>query len=196
MHWDQALLYRSEAEIPLITGRVVEVPAPFPSRFLFDGRLWEVSIEATTVVLQPEIGAAFSLPSEHFQRLIAEGEMKEVAPSTPSPLQETVREIVTRASPKALEAANRRLRAILAWKCGAAITVTTRSIQNWMVAFRQAEAEYGCGYFGLLDKVRERGNRNARIPDASRQMLIEYLTTHYVVPHRPRDAHVGLHHPQ
>jgi putative transposase len=190
MHWDQVLLYRSEAEIPLITGRVVEVPAPFPSRFLFDGRLWEVSIEATTVVLQPEIGAAFSLPSEHFQRLIAEGEMKEVAPSTPSPLQETVREIVTRASPKALEAASRRLRAILAWKCGAAITVTTRSIQNWMVAFLQAEAEYGCGYFGLLDKVAQRGNRNARIPDASRQMLIEYLTTHYAVPHRPRAAAV------
>ena len=90
--------------------------------------------------------------------------MKEVAPSTPSPLQEAVREIVSRAGPKALEAANRRLSAILAWKCGEAITVTTRSIQNWMAAFRQAEAEYGCGYFGLLDKVAQRGNRNAAYP--------------------------------
>ena len=130
MRWDQVLLYGSLAEIPPATGRAVEVPAPFTSRFLFDGRLWEASMEAATVTLQPEIGAVFSLPSDHFQRLIASGEMKEVAPSTPSPLQETVREIVSRAGPKALEAANRRLSAILAWKCGEAITVTTRSIQN------------------------------------------------------------------
>ena len=190
MRWDQVLLYRSEAEIPLAPGRVVEVPAPFTSRFLFDGRLWEASIEATTVILQPEIGPSFSLPSEHFQRLIASGEMKEVTPSTPSPLQESMRAIVSRASPKALEAANQRLRTILAWMCGEAIPVTTRSIQNWMATFRQAEAQYGCGYFGLLDKVAQRGNRNARVPDASRQMLIEYLTSHYAVPHRPRAAAV------
>ena len=190
MHWDQVLLYRNKAEVPSTSGRVLEVPAPFASRFLFDGRLWEASIEATIVTLQPEIGATFSLPSDHFQRLIASGEMKEVAPSTPSPLQEAVREIVSRAGPKALEAANRRLSTILAWKCGEAITVTTRSIQNWMAAFRQAEAEYGCGYFGLLDKVAQRGNRNPRIPDVSRQMLIEYLTAHYAVPHRPRAAAV------
>ena len=97
---------------------------------------------------------------------------------------------MSRASPKVLEAANRRLRTILAWKCGEAITVTTRSIQNWMAAFRQAEAQYGCGYFGLLDKIAQRGNRNARAPDASRQMLTEYLTAHYAVPHRPRAAAV------
>src|SRR5205807_1316324 len=95
MRWDHVLLYRSEAEIPPASGRAVEVPAPFTSCFLFDGRLWEASIEATTVILQPEIGPAFNLPSEHFQRLIASEEMKEVAPSTPSPLQETVREIVS-----------------------------------------------------------------------------------------------------
>jgi hypothetical protein len=161
MHWDQVLLYRTEADIPSAASRVETAPALF---ILFDGRLWEATREATTVTLQPEIGVAFGLPSEHFQHLIAEGTMKEVAASTPSPLQETVREIVSRAGPKALEAANRRLSTILAWKCGQAVTVTARSIQNWMAAFRRAEAEYGCGYFGLLDKVAQRGNRNPRIP--------------------------------
>lgn len=107
MRWDQVLLYGSLAEIPPAPGRTVEVATPFTSRFLFDGRIFEASTEATTVILQPEIGPAFSLPSEHFQRLIASGEMKEVTPSTPSPLQESVREIVSRASHKALEAANR-----------------------------------------------------------------------------------------
>ena len=116
--------------------------------------------------------------------------MKEVTPATPSPLQEAVREIMAHAGPKAQEAANRRLQQILAWKSGEAITVTPRSIQNWIAAFRRAEVEYECGYVGLFDKVRERGNRNARVPDASRQILHEYFTAHYAVPHRPRAAAV------
>ncbi len=190
MHWDQVLLYRSEAEVPKALRFAQDAPPPLTSRFLWDGRLWEASVETATVILRPEIGAVFNLPSEHFQRLIASGEMKEVPPATPSPLQETVREIVSHAGPKALEAANRRLKEILAWKSGEAITVTVRSIQNWTAAFRRAEAEYGCGYFGLLDKVRERGNRNARVPEASKQMLLEYFTAHYAVPHRPRAAAV------
>ena len=55
--------------------------------------------------------------------------------------------------------------------------MTARSVQNWMAAFRRAEAESGCGYLGLLDRVAERGNRNTRIPDASKQLLSEYLGT-------------------
>src|SRR5712691_2936115 len=190
MQWDHVLLYRSEAEISSLSHKTTDEPTPLTSCFLWDGRLWEARVEAATVILRPEIGASFSLSSEHFQRLLADGSMKEVTPATPSPLEETVREIMAHAGPKAQEAANRRLREILAWKSGEAITVTPRSIQNWIAAFRRAEAEYGCGYVGLLDKVRERGNRNARIPDASRQMLHEYFTTHYAVPHRPRAAAV------
>ncbi len=190
MQWDQVLLYRSEAEAKTPTHLAKDGSTPLTSRFLWDGRLWEVRVEAMTVILQPEIGAVLNLPSEYFQRLLAEGSMKEVTPATPSPLQEAVREIMSHAGPKAVEAANRRLREILAWKSGEAISVTPRSIQNWIAAFRRAEAEYGCGYVGLLDKVRERGNRNARIPDASRQMLHEYFTTHYAVPQRPRAAAV------
>jgi putative transposase len=190
MQWDQVLLYQSEAEMSRRTGEARDEPMPLPSRFLWDGRLWEAHVEAATVLLQPEVGAVLSLPSEHFQRLLAEGSMKEVPDASPSLLQEAVREIMSHAGPKAQEAANRRLREILAWKAGEAITVTPRSIQNWIAAFRRAEAEYGCGSVGLLDKVRERGNRNARVPDASRQMLHEYFATHYAVPHRPRAAAV------
>ncbi len=190
MQWDEVLLYQGEAEMSPPTGETTDEPIPLTSRFLWDGRLWEARVETATVILQPEIGAILSLPPEHFQRLLAEGSMKEVPSATPSPLQEAVREIMSHAGPKALEAANRRLREILAWKSGEAITVTPRSIQNWMAAFRRAEAQYGCGSVGLLDKVRERGNRNARVPDASRKMLHEYFITHYAVPHRPRAAAV------
>jgi putative transposase len=63
-----------------------------------------------------------------------------------------------------------------------ALTATTRSVQNWMAAYHLAEADFGCGYIGLLDRVAEQGNRSPRVPDASKELLKEYLTTHYAAP--------------
>src|SRR5258708_16627908 len=70
------------------------------------------------------------------------------------------------------------------------MTETPRSGRNWMGAFRRAEGEAGCGYLGLLDRVAERGNRNTRIPDDSKQLLSEYFKSHYAVPQAKRAAAV------
>ncbi|MBV9229797.1 MAG: DDE-type integrase/transposase/recombinase [Chloroflexi bacterium] len=183
--WDQVFLYRSAAEVPQ-TSPDSSGAIPLASRLLWDGRLWEAEVEATTVVLRPESGAVFTLTLEHFQHLLGEGVIKAERLETPSPLRDSVREILSHAGPKALEAANRRWREILAYTRGDAITVTPRSVQNWMAAFRRAEAESGCGYLGLLDRVAERGNRNTRIPEDSKQLLSEYFKNHYAVPQAKR----------
>jgi putative transposase len=191
MDWDQVFLYQSGAEVEA-ASRSKQVPqaTPLASRLLWDGRLWEAVAQDTTVVLRPEVGAVFTLTSEQFQHLVELGEIKEGGLATPSPLQESARELLSHAGPKALEAANRRWREILAYSRGEAITVTARSIQNWMAAFRRAEAEYRCGYLGLLDQVAQLGNRTTRVPDASKQLLEEYLTTHYAQPVAKRAAAV------
>jgi len=183
--WDQVFLYRSAVEVPK-TSPDAKGAIPLASRLLWDGRLWEAEVEATTVVLRPESGAVFTLPLEYFQRLVNEGVIKAERLETPSPLRDSVREILSHAGPKALEAANRRWCEILAYTRGDAITVTPRSVQNWMAAFRRAEAESGCGYLGLLDRVAERGNRNTRIPEDSKQLLEEYFKNHYAVPQAKR----------
>ncbi len=192
MSWDQVFLYRSAAEVPAANGARHDgkEAIPLASRLLWDGRLWEAEVQDTTVVLRPESGAPFTLASEHFQRLLNEGVIKPERLETPSPLRDSTRDILSHAGPKALEAANRRWREILAYTRGEAITVTVRSVQNWMAAFRRAEAESGCGYLGLLDQVARRGNRNARVPDASKQLLEEFLTTHYAQPVAKRAAAV------
>ncbi|GER89912.1 hypothetical protein KDW_40740 [Dictyobacter vulcani] len=68
--------------------------------------------------------------------------------------------------------------------------MTPRSVQNWIAAYRQAEAEMGCGYLGLLDRASQRGNRSPRVPDASKELLREYLSTHYTAPVAKRAASV------
>jgi putative transposase len=82
---------------------------------LFDGRLWEAEIQNTTALLRPEAGAPLTLPTEQFEHLLELGHIKQADWASPSPLQEAVRERLTLAGPKELEAANRRWREILAY---------------------------------------------------------------------------------
>ncbi len=192
MDWDQVLLYLSveDVEAAKQANKPVESRSLLPSPLIFDGRLWESERENATVLLRPEVGAVFTLTASQFQRLVELGHIKQIERASPSPLQDAARERLAHAGPKALEAANRRWREILAYIRGEAITVTPRSVQNWMAAYRQAEADAGCGYVGLLDRVASRGNRTPRVPEASRELLEAYLTTHYAAPQGKRAAAV------
>ncbi len=192
MEWDQVFLYRRAEAVPVAGDRSLAASqtTSLASRLLWDGRLWEAEVQGATVVLRPEIGATFSLSYEQFQQLVNHGEIKAEGLAAPSPLRETTRALLAHAGPKALDAANRRWHTILAYQRGEAITVTARSVQNWIAAFRRAEAESGCGYLGLLDQVAQRGNRTARVPEASKRLLAQYVTTHYAAPQAKRAAAV------
>jgi len=192
MNWERAFLYpTAEAldaarETPSDTRPVQTIASPL----LIDGRLWEAEMQEAQVYLRPEVGASFSLTVEQFHRLVALGHIQQLDLAAPSPLRETARDRFNRASPKSQEAANKRWRDILAYFRGDAISVTVRSVQNWIAAYRQAEADLGCGYLGLLDRTAQRGNRSPRVPDASKELLKEFLSTHYAVPQAKRAAAV------
>ncbi len=192
MNWERVFLYASTSDVEAArqaTGGAHPDP-PIASPLIIDGRLWEAEMQDAQVLLRPEVGAPFSLPLEQFHQLVALGHIQQAELSTPSPLQEIARERLAHAGPKSLEAANKRWREILAYVRGDRISVTRRSVQNWMAAYHQAEADFGCGYIGLLDRVAERGNRSPRAPDASKELLKEYLSTHYAAPVSKRAAAV------
>ena len=189
---EQVLLYHDEKELEHAKEREESVARVqvLPSSFLFDGRLWQAEITDDTVTFQPEVGPLLSLSREQFQQMVADGEVRPVRAATPSPMTQEVREVLSRASPKAQEKANQRLSQILAYVRGEEISVTPRSVQRWIVAYRGAEEQYGCGYLGLLDHVARRGNRTTRVLDTSLHLLHTYLKTHYAVPQAKRAAAV------
>jgi len=184
MDWEHVFLYTTALEVDAARQAASHVHSdpPIASPLILDGRLWEAEMQDTQVLLRPEVGAPFSLPVEQLLHMIASGMIVEASLSTPSPLSEVARACIAKASPKGQEAANKRWREILAYGRGDVLTVTTRSVQNWIAAYQQAEANFGCGYIGLLDRVAERGNRSPRVPDASKELLKAYLTTHYAAP--------------
>jgi putative transposase len=158
-------------------------PVSPPATLLaWDGRLWMIEAWGEVVQLRPEVGEVLSLPRAEFEHLQQEGSLWTVDAASPSPTTPEVRQLLERASPRAQREANRRLTQMLAYARGEAIAAPKRSVQRWWRAYQQAEAEHGCGFLGLLDRVAARGNRTPRIPDASMQLLEAHLQTHYTAP--------------
>ncbi len=192
MQWDQVRLFRSQVEAEEARSRAALLPQPIPlfTRLSFDGRLWEAEKQGDLVVLRPEVGVAVTLPTTQVQQLLATGAATLVGEATPSQLSEEARTVLLSAGPTTLAAANQRLSTILAYMSGEAVTVTSRSVQNWLRSYREAEHAYGCGYLGLLDKSARRGNRAPRVDAASKQLLETFLRTHYAVPQAKRRSAV------
>ncbi len=57
--------------------------------------------------------------------------------------------------------------------------VPARTFYVWLARYRQAESSYGSGFFGLLPQSSRRGNRNPKLPEASRRLLQEFIDQDY-----------------
>ena len=51
----------------------------------------------------------------------------------------------------------------------------TRSVRGWIKKYKEAERAYGYGYIGLLSKIRERGNRNHKLPLRAKEIMVEVI---------------------
>ena len=192
MQWDQVRLFRSQDEAEKARESAESLPTPIPlfARLSFDGRLWEAEKQGDRVVLRPEVGPALTLSTTHLQQLLDTGAAALVGEDAPSQLSEEAKTVLFRAGPTALAAATQRLSTILAYLRSESVSVTKRSVQNWLRSYREAERAYGCGSLGLLDKSARRGNRVSRVDSASKQILETTLRTHYVSPQAKRRSAV------
>ena len=57
--------------------------------------------------------------------------------------------------------------------------VPVRTFYVWLARYRQAESSYGNGFLGLLPQLSQRGNRNPKLPEASRSALQEFIEQDY-----------------
>ena len=188
---DQVMLFRNEEECRHASRHqrgTIRLTAP--ALLVWDGRVFSAESFGDLITLRPEEGEALTLPKETFQYLVDKGAVTLVTATTPQSSSPEIREALSRASPKTQQEANARLRHILAYQRGEPITVTPRSVQRWMAAYRRAEAESGCGYLGLLSHVAHRGNRTPRIPEASQRLLEDFLKEQYATPTARRAAAV------
>ena len=89
--------------------------------------------------------------------------------------------LLAAASELDLEIANRRFDIVRQHLAGDRLSCSTpaRTLRLWMAQYRFARERYGSGYLGLLPKISKRGNRTGRLPEASRELLTQFVENDY-----------------
>jgi|SRR5579875_1594700 len=84
------------------------------------------------------------------------------------------------ASERDLRVANERLAAVEAHLRGnGGQSVPLRTLRLWAARFREAEVALGDGYLGLLPRIRDRGNRQARLPGPAQALMAEFIENNF-----------------
>ena len=90
---------------------------------------------------------------------------------------------VTEANENDLRVANQRFELVTRHLRGEPISqdsgVKDRTLRVWVAQYRKAEAEFGSGYLGLLPGTRQRGNRESKLPEATRTLMTEFIDKNY-----------------
>lgn len=155
------------------------------TKLLWDGRMWTlVNRGETTVTLLPEVGQPMQLPAEFFLGLLDSGSISLPQTEEPSASKEVCR-LMAAASPAALAKANQRFHLVQAYfqrQTDFYRDVVPRTLRRWVKRFREAEAQYGCGYVGLLPQTTKRGNRTAKAPNSVSELLDTFIAEYYETP--------------
>lgn len=149
----------------------------------WDGRLWSVlNLGDTAVSVLSEDQQLREIPVMTFETLVCEGRLKAISDdggrSDPA-----IRDRLSRASEADLKVATYRSGFIRQYLDGGTLPtgaeVPRRTFFRWLCQFRKAEAAYGNGFLGLLPHVNERGNRSAKLPEASHRLMSEHIERDY-----------------
>jgi transposase InsO family protein len=171
-HVHETVAGSSVPGIPLACGVAVQ----------WDGRAWTIGhVGETTVGLRGEGSAWTEVPLQVFEMLVRQGKLTGLAPA-PTQAQITVTERLRSAGPAEVREANRRYELIRPFLQEATVTPPGRTAYRWLARYRQAERLYGTGYVGLLPRTRHRGNRQAKLPEATRALMLHHIVQEYETP--------------
>ncbi len=143
----------------------------------WDGKPWTVlNPGETEVTLLSEDKQLRALPIEAFDTLLREGKVTGLLSQESSNGEAAAGRLLEKASPKHLETALQRYRAL---GNPAEAVVSPRTLRRWRTRFHAAEASYGNGYVGLLPDWNACGDRTPRIAEQAESLLETFIVEHY-----------------
>ena len=153
-------------------------------RVLWDEVVWEIlNVGATTLALGNSEPRFIEMPRAQFEEWVQRGRIHGVADRAdsadkPAPNAIILARLAT-ATESALHVANQRAEHVRAHLHGASVDVPNRTLRRWTALYRTAEQSSGCGYLGLLPHTAQRGNRGAKLPEATRQFTTQFIAQEY-----------------
>jgi putative transposase len=190
----RVLVYRDEetAQAYRLMREAVHLPGVTPPRpaevvngttLVWDNRSWlVVNLGERKTWLRAGDETLVELPNIAFENLVRQGEVVIVGEETERGLAQAAVEILQQASPQDLQVANHRYQIIAPLLNGhkePAEAVPERTWRRWVQRYRQAEQSWGCGYVGLIPLRSQRGNRVAKIPTESQELMAHFIEKQY-----------------
>lgn len=151
---------------------------------VWDGRVCKiVNVGQTMIGLLGDDQRVAELPVATLEALAREGRISGVPGEPDAGRHEKALKRLKAADDRALKVATRRDR-ILRGRLGAEPPpdeprVRERTVRSWKARFREAEAQYGNGFVGLLPRTRQRGNRTPRLSEKAQALLEEAILKDY-----------------
>lgn len=149
---------------------------------VWNGKCLEIlNIGSTHTALLNQESKVIQLPNEALLDLVKQGELTGV--NTREPTSTIVNKLLAKASVDDCAEANRRYSIIAPYLQGnlpTDNTVSARTIRRWLARWREAFHKYGCGYIGLLPRVREKGNHKQKLPQTTQKLVDEFIANNYL----------------
>lgn len=175
---ETALAYSHLSETPVRSiAHIIDLACG--ASVCWDGRTWTVvNVGENTIGLLGERSAFTELPINVFEALVWQGKMTGFE-SEPSQAQIKVKELLGKAGPADLKEANRRYEIIRPFLKEGGNARPNRTVYRWLAVYRRAESLYGNGYVGLLPRTGDRGNRGGKLPEATRELMTQFIAGDY-----------------
>jgi transposase InsO family protein len=150
--------------------------------FDWDGRRWQIAnMGEHQVCLLGEAGDFVEVPIAAFEALARQGRI--LRTEADQQYRSSISHKLRQASERDLKIANKRVKLVHLYLSGnpvpAGVGFSPRTLRRWAADYRSAESKSGNGYIALLPAYAARGNRNAKLPERSQQLMLEFIDKHY-----------------
>jgi len=134
-----------------------------------------------TVTLRGEDCAVPEIPLETFEAFVKDGRVAPMEPAFFAGARTS--NLLAAASEDDLRVANQRFEIVRRRLNGEPLpdgpSVPERTLRLWAARFREAKAQHGSGYLGLIPQTSQRGNRGSKLPEESRTLLNRFIEQDY-----------------
>ncbi len=187
----QVKVYSSAEAASPVCRCAPESPQLMPSAMLrcgntvvWDARLFRVvNMGITSISLLSEDQTLTELPVSAFEALVQQKKIELTPEDLKKGSESGIMERLSQASERDLRIANFRAgfvdRYLREQALPAMSEVPLRTLYRWVAEYRQAAALYGNGYLGLLPGHSAKGNRTAKLPEATRREMAEAFEQDY-----------------
>jgi transposase InsO family protein len=149
--------------------------------FQWDGKAWKVANAGESMISLLDMNQSFTeVPVAAMEQLVREGRVVLSKAGASHRIKEASQARLAGASEHDLRVANERFAALESHLNGnGGQNVPTRTLRSWAARFREAEAAFGDGYLGLLPRIRDRGNHQARLPEPAQALMAEFIENNF-----------------